>query len=173
MGKHEGKQISYPEASKIADERTMAALIAIGSPALELDENGRVSVRGGMNGEMSRAYGVAYLGEINSELWARLGYPIDQDNFASHEQPQPRATTFNSAQFLEKSMKRSTNLALIQLSVVVACALVLWFSGFNVLITGWFSAYIGTWVLSPVAGIVLSACIYGLYKLLEFLRRIL
>ena len=173
MNNQERKQISYAEASKIADERTIAALIAIGSPALELDENGRVSVIGGMNDEMSRAYGVAYLGEINGDLWARLGYPLEAGGSAENALTEIQKTTFDSVEFLEKSMKRSANLALIQLSVVVACALVLWFSGLNVLISGWFSAYIGTWVLSPIAGIFLSALIYGAYRLLEFLKRIL
>ena len=172
MNNHGRNQISYAEASKIADERTIVALIAIGSPALELDENGRVSVVGGMNGEMSRAYGVAYLGESNGDLWARLGYPLEADSSAEHAQTEIKRTAFNSVEFLEKSTKRSATLTLIQLSVVVAAALVLWFSGFNVLITGWFSAYIGTWVVSPIAGIVLSVAIYGFYKLLEFFKRI-
>jgi hypothetical protein len=172
VNNHERKQISYAEASTIADERTIAALIAIGSPALELDENGKVSVIGGMNREMSQAYGVAYLGERNGNLWASMGYPLEADGSAENAQTEIQRTAFNSVEFLEKSMKHTANLALIQLSVVVAFALVIWFSGFDVLITGWISAYIGTWVISPIAGIVLSVAIYGFYKLLELLKRI-
>jgi phosphate/sulfate permease len=41
-----------------------------------------------------------------------------------------------------------------------------------VLITGWISAYIGTWIISPVAGIVLSLFTYAVYRLLEFIKRI-
>jgi hypothetical protein len=167
-----GKRISYEEAASVADERTMAALIAIGSPPLELDANGKVAVLGGMSEEMVRAYGVAFLGESNGKLWANLGYPIESDASRLADQPEISSTVLNSGDLLAKSTKRSSNLALVQLTVVSIVALGLWFGGFNVLITGWISAYIGTWIISPVAGIVLSLFTYAVYRLLEFIKRI-
>jgi hypothetical protein len=173
MKRNQTREITYAQAATIADARTMAALIAIGSPPLEIDENGHVAVLGGMSQTMIHAYSEAYLGQSNGKLWARLGHPLETDSSESNSQTELQMSTFNSVDFLEKSAKRSANRSLFQLTVAIAGVMVLWFSGFNVLITGWLSAYIGTWIISPIAGIVFSVIIYGFHRLLEAIKKIL
>lgn len=172
MINHERRQISYAEAARYVDERTLVALTTIGSPALELDERGKVAIKGGMSQEMMQTYGVAYLGDRNGPLWARMGYPLEADSSDSNARQEIARPILNTGDFLEESTKRSLNRSLMQLTFVITVVLVLWFSGFNALITGWIDAYVGTWVISPIAGMVLSAAIYGLYKFLEFIRRV-
>lgn len=172
MINHERRQISYAEAARYVDERTLVALTIIGSPVLELDDQGKVAIKGGISQEMAQAYGVAYLGDRKGQLWARMGYPLEADNSDANARQEIARPTLNTGDFLEKSAKRSLNRSLVLLTVVIAVVLVLWFSGFNVLITGWIDAYVGTWVISPIAGMVLSAVIYGFYKFLEFIRKI-
>ncbi len=49
MTPNHAEDLTYEEAAKMADARTISALIAIGSPPLELDEDCRVAVQGGMS----------------------------------------------------------------------------------------------------------------------------
>jgi hypothetical protein len=130
------KDLTYAKSAEIADARTISALIAIGSPPLELDEDGRVAVQGGMSQTMMRAYGVAYLGQTNGNLWASLDYPLETSASERPEPHQQPEMSFTSGKLLERCSRKSSNLAIFLLIVVIAVALALWFSGFNVFSSG-------------------------------------